>query len=174
MGKRSTGRFQRRKNDDYATPLKAVVPLVRHLKAVPIVRFAEPCAGAGDLVNHLEGFGLKCVAQGDIKHGEDALKLTARQVGLADAIITNPPWTRQLLHPLIAHLRQLAPTWLLFDSDWANNEHAAEHLRYCSHILPIGRVKWFPDSPHISIDNCSWYRFQALPVETRFLAREVA
>jgi len=174
MGKRSPGRFKRRRHDAYATPYRAVVPLVRHLQAVPIKRFCEPCAGDGDLVAHLESFGFTCVHQGDIRRGQNALHLDPLQLAQADAIITNPPWTRQLLHPLIEHLRILAPTWLLFDADWASNEHAAPHLKYCSHILPIGRVKWFPDSLHTSIDNCCWYRFQRLatggPI---FLGREI-
>ena len=29
--------------------------------------------------------------------------------------ITNPPWDRKVLHPLIVHLSDQAPTWLLFD-----------------------------------------------------------
>jgi hypothetical protein len=160
MGKRSTGRFKRRAHDLYPTPYKAVAPLVRYLQAEGVVRFSEPCSGEGDLVAHLESFGFTCVHDGDLRRGQNALHLDVRQLGEVDAIITNPPWTRQLLHPLIEHLRILAPTWLLLDADWMQNQHAAPHLAYCSTVLPIGRVKWFPNSAHVSIDNCCWYRFQ--------------
>ena len=69
MGKRST--FERRPGDFYATPREAVLPLLPHLQGIR--RFAEPCAGAGDLVRHLEAHGLKCVYAGDISDGRDAL-----------------------------------------------------------------------------------------------------
>jgi hypothetical protein len=57
MGKRSS--FERREADFYPTPLDAVVPLIPYLRSVKT--FAEPCAGNGDLVRHLESFGLACV-----------------------------------------------------------------------------------------------------------------
>jgi hypothetical protein len=43
----------------------------------------------GDLVRHLETFGLRCVFAGDIATGQDALALDT--YGYADVIITNPP-----------------------------------------------------------------------------------
>ena len=59
-------------------------------------------------------FGLRCVYAGDIATGQDAL---ARSTSTAapDAIITNPPYTRPLMHPLIEHFQRIAPTWLLLD-----------------------------------------------------------
>ena len=93
MGKRSS--FEQIPRDQYPTPAAAVTPLVAHLRGVRT--FAEPCAGAGDLVLHLESYGLRCVYQGDIAAGQDALAID--QYGNADCIITNPPWTRKLLHP---------------------------------------------------------------------------
>ena len=71
MGKRSS--FERRPGDFYATPLPAVLPLIPHLRGIRT--FAEPCAGAGDLVRHLESFGLACAYAGDIASGQDALEL---------------------------------------------------------------------------------------------------
>src|SRR6476646_8645680 len=67
MGKRSN--FERREADFYPTPLDAVVPLIPYLSSVK--SFAEPCAGNGDLVRHLESFGLACVYSGDIRSGQD-------------------------------------------------------------------------------------------------------
>src|SRR5436190_21990440 len=54
MGKRSA--FERREGDFYPTPRAAVLPLIPHLRGVRT--FAEPCCGDGDLVRHLESFGL--------------------------------------------------------------------------------------------------------------------
>jgi len=86
MGKRSN--FERREADFYPTPRAAVVPLIPYLRGIKT--FAEPCAGDGDLVRHLEEFGLECVYSGDIRDGQDALALA--DYGDADVIISNPPW----------------------------------------------------------------------------------
>src|SRR6516165_3266477 len=105
MGKRSN--FERRENDFYPTPRAAVTPLIPHLGRIRT--FAEPCAGEGDLVRHLEFAGLRCVYQGDIRTGQDAL--ASNSYGTIDAIITNPPYTRKLMHQMILHFRRIAPTW---------------------------------------------------------------
>jgi hypothetical protein len=97
MGKRSE--FARRDRDDYPTPFKAVPPLVPWLRGIRT--FAEPCAGEGMLVRHLEAHGLRCVHAGDIVTGQDAL--ATGTYGNIDAIITNPPWKRPVLHALIPH-----------------------------------------------------------------------
>jgi hypothetical protein len=67
-------------------------------------------------VRHLESFGLRCVYAGDIRSGQDALALD--WYGMIDAILTNPPHRRDLLHPMITHFQRIAPTWLLIDYDW--------------------------------------------------------
>jgi hypothetical protein len=155
MGKRSN--FERREADFYPTPRAAVVPLIPYLRGIR--SFAEPCAGDGDLVRHLESFGLRCVSQGDIRTGHDAL--AADCYGAADAIITNPPYTRELMHRLIAHFSRIAPTWLLLESDWAQTKQAAPFMPACSDIVAIGRVKWFEASKHTGKENFAWYRFDA-------------
>ena len=153
MGKRSD--FERVPRDFYPTPAAAVLPLIPHLRGVRT--FAEPCAGNGDLVRHLEVYGLRCVYQGDIAAGQDALTLDS--YGGADAIITNPPWTRKLLHPLIEHFQRIAPVWLLLDSDWAGTKQAVPYLTSCSDILPVGRQIWIPGTSMHGKDNAAWYRF---------------
>jgi hypothetical protein len=155
MGKRSN--FDRREADFYPTPRAAVVPLIPHLRGVRT--FAEPCAGDGDLVRHLESFGLRCVWQGDIRTGQDALAFD--HYGGANANITNPPHARKLMHRIIPHFQRIAPTWLLLDSDWAQTKQAAPFLPACSDIVAIGRVKWIPGSKHTGKDNFAWYRFDA-------------
>jgi hypothetical protein len=102
MGKRSA--FERIAGDFYPTP--AVPPLIPHLRRVRT--FAEPCAGDGALIQHLASFRLRCVYQGDISTGQDALALDS--YGDADAIITNPPYARPLMHAMIAHFQEITPT----------------------------------------------------------------
>jgi hypothetical protein len=154
MGKRSN--FERREADFYPTP-RAVLPLVPYLRGIRTV--AEPCAGDGALVRHLESFGLRCVYAGDIRTGQDALERD--DYGGADCIITNPPYTRDVLHKLIPHFHRISVTWLLLPADFVSTVHAAPFLHHCSDIVTIGRVKWFPDSRYTSKDNFGWYRFDA-------------
>src|SRR5262245_3911291 len=158
MGKRSS--FERRKQDAYATTdPRAWRALRPHLNGTRT--FAEPCCGDGELVRGLESIGLRCAFQSDIDHyhSVDALTLIKADLRAVDAIITNPPWSRPLLHKLILHFQLLAPTWLLFDSDWAFNKMAAPYLDTCSDIVAVGRLKWIPDSQFTGKDNVSWYRF---------------
>ena len=154
MAKRSD--FKRRKNDAYQTiDRRAVHALAPYLTG--IYNFAEPCAGEGHLVMNLSLEGVSCALASDITTGVDALTIT--NFHEADAIITNPPWTRQLLHPMIKHFQQHLPTWLLFDSDWAFNKSAAPYLDQCSHIVAVGRLRWIEGTTMTGKDNVSWYRF---------------
>jgi hypothetical protein len=155
MGKRS--HFERREADFYPTPRAAVVPLIPHLRGIR--NFAEPCAGDGALIRHLEEFGLSCVFAGDIRNGQDALALDS--YGAADAIITNPPWSREVLHGLVTHFQSIAPTWLLLDADWKQTRQAAPFLPHCSDIVAIGRVKWIEGSKFTGKDNACWYKFDS-------------
>lgn len=168
MGKRSD--FKRRPMDAYATPFEAVPPLLPFLGIVET--FAEPCAGDGDLVRHLESRGLQCCYSGDIQNGQDAMART--DYGAPDVIITNPPWTREILHPMVLHFQRIAPTWLLFDADWAHTKQAAPFLPQCAFIVSVGRVKWIKDSRYTGKDNCAWYHFDAFhKFGPQFVGREM-
>ena len=171
MGKRSD--FKRIERDFYPTPHEAVLPLVNYDKTVPSGRtFEEPCCGMGDLVKHLQKHDYVCVRATDIKNGDefDATKQTSC---LGDMFITNPPWDRKILHPLIERLSSIAPTWLLFDSDWPHTKQSIPFMKYCHVILSIGRVKWIPDSKMTGKDNCARYFFNqnAVYQGTRFIGR---
>lgn len=158
MGKRSD--FERVPRDFYPTPAEAVTPLLRHL--LPGTRFVEPCAGDGALIDHLTTAGHVCARAWDIDpqrsdiEREDALEKLA---GNLDCFITNPPWNRKILHPLIVHLSDQAPTWLLFDSDWSHTRQAAPFMPRLRRIVSVGRVKWIPGSPFTGKDNCAWHLF---------------
>lgn len=171
MGKRSG--FERRKNDTYDTPEKPVLLLKPHL--IGIRTFAEPCAGKGYLVSHLQAQGLTCTYSGDIADGRDALAYPFEQTARFDAIITNPPWTREIMHPMIERFQAIAPTWLLFDADWAHTKQAIPFIDQCSHIVSVGRVKWIEDSKHTGKDNSAWYRFHSQHVGgPRFILQDMA
>jgi hypothetical protein len=170
MGKRSD--FERRERDFYPTPYAAVVPLLGHLP--PRTLFVEPCAGDGALVSHLHRHGHHCVDATDIDPGNPFIgardALTA-QIGQGQFFITNPPWERTILHPLIEHLSDQAPTWLLFDADWMHTKQATPYLPRLRKIVSVGRVKWIPDSKMTGKDNCCWYLFDRGNAPTIFEGR---
>jgi hypothetical protein len=128
--------FRKARGGLLSEPREAVAPLIPYLHGIQ--RFAEPCARDGDLVEHPEAFGLRCLYVGDVRTGQDAL--AADSYGNVDAIITDPPHSRELMHRLIAHFQRIAPTWLLIDYDWASTKQAAPFLPCCSDIVAIGSL----------------------------------
>lgn len=164
MGKRSA--FERRPKDFYPTPYEAVIPLLSHL--VDGTRFTEPCAGEGDLIRHLERAGHVCI---DAFDDEEDARTTTRLGGTC--YITNPPWDRKILHPIIENLSSIAPTWLLFDADWMHTKQARIFIPRLREIVSVGRVKWIPDSKMTGKDNCCWYLFgEPTGEQPRFYERQ--
>lgn len=164
MSKRTPG-FERRAMDAYDTPEAGVLPLLPFIQDVR--SYAEPCAGNGYLIRALKKHGLNCVWASDIrtdvkppiKGGLDALSLTRPMIDRADAVISNPPWTRGIMMPMIKHLMRLKPTWMLFDSDFMHNQQAASLIIHCRAIISVGRLRWIEGTEHASLDNCCWYLF---------------
>ena len=68
MGKRSVRTPRGRLLSD---AMRSVLPLIPYLRRRP--DFRRACCGEGDLIRHLELFGLNCVHSGDIRFGQDAL-----------------------------------------------------------------------------------------------------
>ena len=160
MGKRSN--FERNPRDLYITPEKPVYPLLKHLQ--PGTLFDEPCAGDRSLVRHLEKFGHKCQLASDIlPQAEGIITLDAMKIrpdtAFAGLIITNTPWDRSILHPMIEHFRTISPAWLLLDADYMHTKQAIPYLDYCDRIVSVGRVRWQPNTKMDGKDNCCWYRF---------------
>ncbi len=161
MGKRSD--FERVERDFYPTPIEAVLPLVFHLPYYGL--FAEPCAGDGRLVRHIEQLtDLKGYWMTDIEPLCPSVgvgnALTDQIVG-CDICITNPPWNRKILHPMIENLANQMPTWLLFDADWLHTKQSAQYQKWLEKVVSIGRVKWIEGSKSVGKDNCCWYLFNA-------------
>ncbi len=163
VGKRSE--FERIPRDFYPTPYNAVEPLLRHLPQKPFT-FCEPCAGDGRLIDHITKHGGICDKAYDISPlrddimPNDALNLTDIKT---QYIITNPPWNRKILHPMIEQFSNMAPTWLLFDSDWMHTKQSVPYLTMLKKVVSIGRVKWIEGSSSVGKDNCCWYLFENTP-----------
>jgi len=175
MGKRSD--FKRRKHDQYLTPEKPVHPLVPHLPAGRFT-FTEPCAGDGRLITHLEYLtNGDCIEACDIDpQRSDIVQRNAMSIKDTDAdlFITNPPWTREILHPLIVHLSDIKPTWLLFDGDWLFTGQAEPFLPRLRKVVAVGRVSWMENGVS-GKDNAAWYLFDKHTyTQTEFYGKEAA
>jgi len=164
MGKRSN--FPKIPKDAYmTTDWRAIRPLA-HYYQNSFLSYYEPCAGKGDLINLLEQVGA-CVGSSD---DELDARFTQYQT-TAQYFITNPPWSRELLHPIIENLRKQKPTWLLFDADWMLTAQSAPYMKFCKTVLPVGRLKWIPGSEHTGKDNCAWYLFVSYEADCTFVPK---
>ena len=159
MGKRSD--FERKPRDFYPTPIEAVEPLLPHLPEE--FSFAEPCAGDGALVEHLETKGV-CTWASDIEPQAEGIykrsydELSFDELIDSEYVITNPPWDRTILHPMIEFFAPKKKTWLLFDADWMHTKQSRQYMPWCRKIVSVGRIKWFGNMT--GKDNCAWYLFQ--------------
>lgn len=177
MGKRSN--FARRPQDAYDTPFEALEPLLPHLPVKPF-GFVEPCAGTGVLAMSIELMlgHARCVDRFDVKpRGPDVRRADALVEDWPpqpEMFITNPPWTREILHPMIERFRNATlGTWLLFDADWMHTKQATPYLPFCRKIVSVGRVKWIPGTKQTGKDNCCWYWFVREPIGiTTFVGRQ--
>jgi hypothetical protein len=150
MGKRSS--FKRTRHDDYPTPPEALEPLIPFLDSEQMI--IEPCPGEGILVGHLRraGYAVKA-ATGDARSLRYLLSPNRT------IFVTNPPWTLEILNPIIMNLSDQAPTWLLLAADWMHLKAAIPFKSRMHSIVSVGRVQWFPNSRYSSLDNAAWYRF---------------
>jgi hypothetical protein len=159
MGKRSE--FERVPRDFYPSPREAVEPLVPHLAGE--TDYVEPCAGDGALIGWLNVLtDMRCEYASDIEPMADGIHRldVFNAMWGAELHITNPPWDRKILHPLIEKLTNRGGrAWLLFDADWCHTKQAIPYLPRLRKIVSVGRVKWIPDSKMTGKDNCCWYYF---------------
>ncbi len=165
-----TKRFERNPRDFYPTPYEAVIPLLKHLK--PNTEFVEPCAGNYALADHLIKHGHICKEAFDIEPQNELVKSKdALDITESSMLITNPPFHKNLLLPLLDHFISLADTWLLLPADYMHNKYFSNYLDNCKTIVSIGRVKWIPDSKMTSTDNFAWYLFTNNKTNTTFNGR---
>lgn len=166
MGKRSD--FERVAKDYYRTfdprAGKALEPFLEENYT-----YAEPFCGRGDLIKQLSG---TCTFASDIEPDEENndtgltfvtksyIDVDNNDLNEADYIITNPPWSRPLLHHSIEHFASMKPTWFLFDANWMFTNQAERYLdKYCTKIVTIGRLKWIEGTTMSGKDDCVWYLF---------------
>lgn len=151
MAKRSS--YARRVADAYMTwDVRPVLDLLPHL--APGTRYREPCVGDGDLVAHLAAAGHECTYAADLP--DDARLLPEGP----DPVITNPPWTRVLLHEMILRFVVAAPyAWLLFDAGWQYTAQSGPYMPLCTDVVPCRRTRWIRGTDNDATDDTAWYRF---------------
>ena len=138
------------------------------------------CGGDGALVDHIETLidGAWCSWASDIEpqkngvHTNHFRDLGENEFLEADYIITNPPWDRKLLHPMIEYFVPRIKTWLLFDADWMHTKQSVPYLSILKKVVSIGRVRWIEGSKSVGKDNCCWYLFQEKAQRTQFYGRQ--
>jgi hypothetical protein len=102
LSKRSSN-FQRIDNDAYYTPTKVVAPLLPLL--APHTRFIEPCVGDGRLADCMAAAGHVLVGAYDLPTNARSTRYSIPDGAI---FITNPPHSRDLLHPIIVNLSDQA------------------------------------------------------------------
>lgn len=158
MSKRSD--FPKVEKDYYpTTDPRAVEPLVPFIRGKT---YAEPCYGNGDLEDLLMDVAI-CKWRSDARETVgsskvlDAMSLTKSDLEGIDLIVTNPPFTKTVLMPMLAHFITLKPTWLLLPADYAHNVYFGDAMRKCAKMVSVGRLKWIKNSKYTSVDNFCWY-----------------
>jgi len=161
MSKRSS--FDKIPRDYYPTTDPNALP-PKFIEFIRGKTYAEPCCGEGDLVELLMDVAV-CRWESDVEYrgcGKiwDAMYLSKHELQKCDLIVTNPPFSRDVLLPMIDHFTTLKPTWLLLPAGYMNNKYFGPYMRKCSKVVSIGRIKWFKDSRHTSTDDFCWYFWQ--------------
>jgi hypothetical protein len=158
--------MSKRRNDTtyrphWQTPLAAVQPLLPYL--LPNMRYLEPCAGDGALVQHLATAGHVCVHASDLNPLSDFIdQQDALTVQSLLPIVSNPPFEKALLVPLLTYWVPRQSAWLLLPTDCLFNLWAAPFVPYAAEIVPIGRVSWLGNGT-AGMENFCWVRFSPKP-----------
>jgi len=165
LTKRDPNAFELRPREYYPTidpkAHKVIAPLVKGRT------YAEPCYGAGDLVRGISGENREelCKFKSDISPDGggclegDALDLIPRDLESCDLIVTNPPFDRKTLVPLLEHFISLKPTWLLLPADRMHVKYFSEYMDMCTQVHSIGRLCWFyKEGKRVAgVDNYAWF-----------------
>jgi hypothetical protein len=167
MGKRSEG-FEKKPRDFYSTIDPEAVAFFKSQSDIFDGNYMEICAGKFDLVDLLQEAApnLACVAAYDVEPQHpfvgkaNASLLTDEQLSHADVVITNPPYTKEVLLSIMQHILPKKETWLLLPADMMHNKYMAPFLnQYGWMIISVGRLYWEPNKVK-GKDNYAWYVFK--------------
>ena len=176
MGKYSD--FERVEKDFYPTIDPNAISQ-SFIEAIRGKSYAEPCYGDGDLEDLLMEIAV-CRWRSDIRKTVgssvvmDAMAMTKNEVKNCDLIITNPPYTRNALLPMIDHFISLRPTWLLLPADTMHNKYFSRYIDLSSKIYPVGRLYWNENKVRGKNNFCWYYwpQYGANDYPTEFIGRD--
>lgn len=164
MGKRSN--FEKKHRDKYYTIDPKASLSLSQLLGVQKIKYAEPCVGDGSLVDLL-GDNFECVWASDIepdgRYSDDmsmgAEDITKEQMDAVEAeyIITNPPFTRNILLPIIDHFVYdlKIDTAFLLPSNIIHNKYFCEYVTDAAFIKSMGRL-YFEENMIRGKDDYVW------------------
>jgi hypothetical protein len=179
MGKYGGEGYEKVPKDRYITPRTGVERLAEYFD-LEGVTYVEPCFANGNLSRWLSEFGAREIYRSGLEPEVENVDLCdvlsdgqqrwAEFGKKADCILTNPPWSRNLLHPMIELFSDVAPTLLLFDANWINTKQARPFQDRLVAVFPAGRHRWFAgqegDKGLAPKEDTSWYLFDK-PVRKR-------
>lgn len=142
MSKRGETKFKGPEKDLISTPPEAVLPLLHYLPRKVI--FTEPCAGTGDLIEHLQAAGHVCGEAYDLAPRREDIEVGNAVDRIPKHLsVTNPPYSRALLMPILeAAIKWPHPSWWLLPHDVMANKYFRSVAPHAVAIIPIGRVSW--------------------------------
>ena len=157
----------------YTSDPKAHLALCQHLP--DNFSYIEPCAGSGELIKGIQSLipGANCVqaieidvnSKNNVSDTEitigDSTKVEFKE---CDFIITNPPFSKEykkvcfeIIKKSMFHAKEGA--WMLLPLGWVCNKDFQFFMSHCVMVVPIGRVKWFADSPSQESSDSVWMLF---------------
>jgi len=157
MSQRESG-YARKERDLYETPAWVTEALLPHLPRPPS-HVLEPASGAGKMAEVLRAAGLSVTAS-DLADGHDFLAMTET---LADAIITNPPYTEATA--FIEHALDLTKgagmVAMLLRTDF-DHARTRQHLfaqcgAFAKKVVLTRRIIWFDGPKAAPSFNHAWY-----------------
>lgn len=178
---RNTTEFPRSSGDLYVTPAEAVQRLYAAQPRLRYTKLWDASAGLGHIVKALQDLGCDAVGTeladhphervAEIETGVDLLDLTEPRAPVA---VINPPFDDAARH--IGHLLDLGCTvYALLRLNFIAAKRHAPLMRWCSHVLILGRVKILPpgavDKGFSPTIDFAWLRFGQTPAQLKELKR---
>ena len=171
MSQRDSG-YERKERDLYETPEWVTLALGPHLPRRPDL-VLEPAAGSGKMVAALEKLGLD-VGASDIADGDDFL---TREGAVADAIITNPPYTHasEFIYKAMELTKPDGFVAMLLRTDFDHAESRREMFdgrgcHFYKKVVLTRRIRWFEDSKGSPSFNHAWFIWDWLHIGPPTLA----
>lgn len=146
------------------------------------LRYGEPCFGKGKLALHLTKASrlankhIVCCHASDLYVEAEpelrSVKLDARTLTTddleepIDLWITNAPWRRGHLFPIIDNLVKIAPVWMILPGEFYHRRNASACMSRCSDVVSTGCVNWIPGKSGNARTAYAWYKFHNTPQKT--------